>query len=279
MFIKIVKVMSGKSDKIFLSLKAFGLDKDEARIYVHLLSAKEESALDISRALNVSRTKVYAILDKLIGLGLVSTTGKQNAARFYSNSYKQLELLVNKKRNELEMLEGSLPKVFEELASVEISKAASSQIMHYQGIEGLKTVTWNSTKATGILRVFEMAQDLSAFLDFDFSERVRMEFARNKLKCSRQITNFKHISAWTNIEEFVDIWECRYIDPKELKLSLEIVIYNDTVAMYQFKKSELFCIEIYNKDLAEMEKNLFDYVWAKSRPMKVLDKRGSAKVN
>lgn len=271
--------MSDKVDKIISLIKPFGLNKLEALVLLYLLQQFEVSALDISRANHISRTKVYTILDRLTELGLVNVSGKKTARRFKANSYKQLEVLVNQKRTQVEMLESSLPILFNELSSLELAVSQKSQIMHYQGLEGLKTVTWNSTQAVGALRVFELSQDMGAFLDFDFSERVRIEFVkRGLLKQSLQLTNFSKISPWTNIEEFVNLWECRYVDPKQLSFSTEIVVYNDVVTMYQFQHDEIFCVEIHNKDLAEMQKSVFDFIWQSGKVMTKLGPRGSAKL-
>ncbi|MDD3647394.1 MAG: helix-turn-helix domain-containing protein [Candidatus Dojkabacteria bacterium] len=270
--------MSKNKDRISALLKPFGLTNDEARVYVHLLKSKELSALNISKDLNITRTKVYAITDRLNKLGLVSLTGKRNAQRFMANSHKQLELLVKQRRSEVEMLESSLPTIFEQLASIELAKTSNSQIMNYTGIEGLKTVTWNSTRAKDTLRVFEMAQDMSAFLDFDFSEAARREFVRRGLKQSLQLTNSRRINPWTNISEFVDIWEARHINPGKLSLTTEILVYNDVVTMYQIEKDLPFCVEIYNPSLSLMIKNFFDYVWKDAQKMKIVDERGSARV-
>ena len=76
----------------------------------------------------------------------------------------------------------------------------------------------------------------------------------------------------------MDLWECRYLDPKELDMNIEIVVYNNTVVMYQFKSKEIFCVEISNEDLAKTMKNLFDFVWLRARKMKKTDARGSVKL-
>jgi len=271
--------MSAKVDKIISLIKPFGLDNSAASVFLYLLQQSEASALDISRASRISRTKVYTILDRLAELGLVTVSGRKTARRFKANSYKQLEALVNQKRTQVDMLESSLPILFNELSSLELAVSQKSQIMHYQGLEGLKTVTWNSTQAVGTLRVFELSQDMGAFLDFGFSERVRIEFVkRGLLKQSLQLTNFSKISPWTNIEEFVDLWECRYIDPKQLSFSTEILVYNDVVTMYQFQHEEIFCVEIHNRDLAEMQKSVFDFIWQRAANMQKYGIRGSAKL-
>lgn len=270
--------MSICEDSLQKLLQPFGLSIDESRVFIDMLERNETSPLALSKATGISRTKMYTILDRLVELGLVNITGKKNARRYIANSYTQLEVLVNKKRSEVEMLESSLPTIFQQLSSLELAKATQSKIVNYKGLDGLKTVTWNSTRAKDTLRVFELASDLGAFLDFDFSERVRIEFVKRKLRHSFQLTNYTKINPWSNIEDFVDIWESRYIDPKELHFSTEIIVYNDVVAMYQFRDKEIFCIEIYNNDLATTQKNVFDFLWKRAQKMKKVDKRGSAKV-
>jgi predicted transcriptional regulator len=271
------KEVSEYYNKLYTLLKPFGLKKDHTRIYIYLLGEGEVSVLSISRKLGISRSRVYLLLEKLSQLGLVSEVGRKTKRRFVANSYKQFEILTAQKKREVEMLEGSIPPLFQQLGSLEIGKHKKSKIMHYKGIEGLKTVTWNSTEAVGTLRVFELASDMSAFLDFDFSERVRIEYVqKGVLKSSKQLTNFRQIRPWTNISGLIDLWDCRYVDPKDLDMSMEIVVYNETVTMYQFQRKEIFCIEIFNADHAEMIKNLFDYVWSRSAKMKKLGQRGEA---
>lgn len=266
------------ADKIYTLLRPFGLTSDEARVYVYLLGSDKQAALQVSRALGIVRTKVYSILGRLIALNLVSLAETGPWKKFQANSYEQLGILINKKKGEINALEASLPTIYEQLAGVEMVKATGSKIVNYKGFEGLKRVVWNSTGAEGTLRVFELAHDISAFLDFDFSEKVRKEWVRKGLKTSRQLTNFKKISSWTNISGFIDIWECRYIAPKVFKMEMEIAVYNNVVAMYQFQENELFCVEIYNNGLAEMQKNLFDYMWERAQRMRPLDKRGAVEL-
>ncbi len=272
------KKLSQNLDRLTSLLKPFGLNEDEALVYTFLVGKDELSALEISRKVGISRTKVYEILEKLANLGLISISGKENARRFFANSHKHLEMLVNEKKAEAEMLESSLPSIFQELASIELGKSEDSEIRNYKGLKGLKTVTWNSTKARNTLRVFELAQDMSAFLDFDFAEKIRKEFVRKGLRSSRQLTNTSVIRPWTNISEFTQIWEPRFISPKKFKITTEILVYNNVTTMYQLRDKTPFCVEIYNKSLSQMIKNLFDFTWESADKMKKTDERGSARV-
>lgn len=270
------KNLSANLDKLVGRLVPFGLAPDEALVYLYLVGKSEQSPLSISRATTISRTKVYVILDSLMTKSLVGEQGGKYARRYFALPYTQLEQLIRQKRQEVEMLESSTQSLFDELSTIELPRFLPSQVKYFRGIDGLKQVTWNSTRAQGTLRVFEAANDMSAFLDFDFSERVRIEFVKRGLGSSLQVTNFATIRPWTNIDEFIKVWQPRYISPKELRISTEIVMYNDIVAMYQLHKEEVFCVEIQNNALSEMKKNLFDFVWARSRVMKKKGERGEA---
>jgi len=272
------KKMSVHTDRLIQGLETFGLTADESSVYLYLLRNTERSPLEINREIGISRTKVYLILDNLVEKGLVGEQGREYAKRFYALPYTQLEQLVSQKRREVEILESTAENLYETLSSIEVPASRPSQVKYFRGIDGLKQVTWNSTRAQDTLRVFEAAHDMAAFLDFDFSERVRIEFVKRGLKRSLQVTNFMKIQPWTNIDDFVKLWQPRYIGPKELKMSTEIVVYNDVVAMYQLHQDDIFCVEIQNRALAEMKKELFDFVWSRAKVMKKKGERGEAVV-
>lgn len=264
-------------DKIYLLLQNLGLSENESEIYLYLLSKKNESVLDISRSTKISRAQVYRSLDSLSGQGLVSVEGRLNKRKFEALSIKNLEQIVSQKKAHIDLMQDSLNVLFNNYSDLFASKDSGIKVVHYKGYEGLKTITWNSTKANDVFRIFELNQDMTGFTDFDFAEKVRMEFVKNDLKELRQITNLKRILPWTNIEELVEIVEFRYLNPSLLTMSAEIIVYNDVVAMYSLKNKELVGIEIYNEQLADMQKKTFDYIWSQLKPLKILDKRGGAR--
>jgi len=274
--IKKQKKLSENQDKIISLLLPFGFTQEEAQMYLLLLSHESLSALEISRASGISRTKVYDILEKLQDKKFAFTVQSSSGKRYKAASHKQLEVVINQKKSEVESLESSIPTVYEQIINIETSSSTGSKIEHYKGYEGLKRVIWNSTRAKGILRVFEPENDLTAFMDFGVAEKVRQEWMKNGLKESRQLTNSNKIHAWTNISEFVDIWESRYIDSKTFSLNIDVSVYNNVVSLIQMKDRELFCVEIYNDALAEMQKMLFDEIWNKATKMKKIDERGTA---
>lgn len=269
--------MSIKPDNLTEQLSAFGLNPEESTVYLFLLKNEASSPLELSRQLKIPRATIYNLCLSLASKNLVTATGKSYSTKYKANTYRQLETIIKQKKADIQSLEDSLPPLLSQLAGISLNKFKDSQIIRYEGIDGLRQATWNSTRAQNILRVFEVAS-MSAFLDFDFSERVRLEFLRQHLKQSRQLTNQTQLPAWTNISEFVDIWECRYLDPSEIKTQMEILIYNDVVTMYQYQRQNIFCLEIYDQDLSDTLKQFYDFIWNRAKRMRLLNPRGATEI-
>lgn len=189
-------------------LKPFGLSEEEARVYLHLLAKGVKSALELSRELKMARTNVYRYLEKLIEKGLVQQKLSKQGKSFRASSYKQLEMLIIEKEQEVDLLKRVSPVVFQQLASLQMSGEEKTKILYYEGLDGLKQITWNSTEARGELFIFEI-KDMSVFLDYGIAEEVRKEFVRNKVFI-KELTNLKKVPPWTKVEELPkEYWQVR----------------------------------------------------------------------
>jgi hypothetical protein len=116
---------------------------------------------------------------------------------------------------------------------------------------------------------------MSQFLNKGFAERARLELVKNQVTV-HEITNEKEFDDWTNVTKLVEeYWQVRYLDPEELSMEFEMLVYNDVFAMYNYIDKEIFGVEIYNEKLASMQKQIFDFIWLKGRSMKIISKHGA----
>lgn len=141
-----------------------------------------------------------------------------------------------------------------------MKKQTDQSVITYPGAEGLRQVTLNSLEADKDgLRLFEI-KSLEEFIPQQEAEKIRQEFVNQKIYI-KELSNLTYLEPWTDVEQLVKTyWRYRYIDPKKFEIKTEILIYNDVVAMYDWRDG-IFCVEIHNKKLADMQKGLFDYVW------------------
>lgn len=270
--------MSTQADNLIIKLKVFGFTEDEALVYIELIKSKNNTALKLSNVLPISRTKIYRILSSLIKKGFVSEEIKDYGTKYRAESYEKLNLLIEESESKLEDLKSSTSLLFNELAKLQLMSNEESKILHYRGVEGLKQVTWNSTKVEGDFRIYEVNQ-LHYVVDNEFAEKCRREYGKNQNNQFYQLTNYTKIEGFTDVNKHIAQWQVRHIPKKDLEINFEIQIYNNIYCMFEYTNEDIFIVEVYNNKLAKMQKQLFDFVWKKAVPMKKLDTRGSASIN
>ncbi len=267
--------MSTEIDNITAHLITLGLDADESTVYLTLLQHDAISVLELSRLTKIGRSKVYRLLERLRDKNLTKSFVNESGLRFQAQPYQNLEGLIKTQEAKTAELKHSLPSVFGDIANLLSDDGMGSRLRYYSGIEGLKQITLNSLEAKDELLIYEL-KDMSAFLDFGFAEEVRQDLVKRKIH-TRELTSLTEMPPWTKVtEQVVKFWEPRYIDPKELEVKFELLIYNNTFAMYTYLNGEIFCIEVHSKALAHMQKQLFNYVWNRATPMQKIGNEGAA---
>jgi len=269
--------MSVQSDNPLNLIKPFGLSSDEGRVYLDLISNGFSSALLITRRLHIGRTKVYRLLDKLKAKQLVELKLDERGMKFGATSPKKFEQLLIENEQKISSLRKSLPSLLEHLHQLTLNSPHQSKVLYYKGIEGLKQVSYNLTKADKLLRVFEM-EHLSEFLPEKFAEAIRQTLVEREV-VTHDLTNKRSFPGFTNVNKMITSFsQFRYINPDKLKINFEVLIYNDVYVTYTYKNKDIFCVEIYNRQLAKMQKQLFDFVWEQASVMEFTDLRGGARV-
>jgi sugar-specific transcriptional regulator TrmB len=266
---------STETDRLHTILFNFGLEEEEVKIFEFLLQNGPSTASQISKGTSIPRTTVYRLIEKLVLTQLVKELVTSQGKAFEAGNVQELKIILQQREDELSNLKNSfkeLEKITRTMATPEIAK---TKILSYKGLDGLKQMTWNSKNAKNELRIIEKST-MSQFLDYGFSERARTEFLLNKIQV-KEITNEKEIPAWTEIKQFVtDYWKCKYIPSSLFEVKFEILIYNDVYAMYNYENNDIVGVEIYNKQLADMQRQLFDFLWSNGQELKKLNDNGKS---
>jgi sugar-specific transcriptional regulator TrmB len=264
--------MSLGKDSLLPKLLDLGLEADEARIYLHLLSDSPKSVLDVSRELGLGRNVVYRQIGRLEEKQLLSRVKSSSGAKVRAESYTNLEKLVEEQERRLANVKESSRALFGSLAQLSSQREAGG-IRYFSGAEGLIQITEHSLQAKRELCIFEI-EAMTSFVDFAHAERIRQGFVERRIAV-KQLSNAKEIAAWTDVEELVrHYWECRYVSPDRLRVEFEFLIYNDTFAMYTFQRDDFWGLEVVSPAVAAMQRQLFLYVWNAAAKMRLLSNRG-----
>ena len=121
----------------------------------------------------------------------------------------------------------------------------------------LYEISLKSSKAKeGKIFIFEKG-DMSDLIDKTKAEKIRKNFMKNNTKV-KQITNIPTLPKFTDNEEFVNkVMTFRYVPKDIFSIENEILIFDDTVAIYN--KEKLLIIE--DKKFATNQKQLFMSIW------------------
>ena len=153
--------MSEKTDNLTSAnlinqLAGFGFKRDEAQVYFKLIEKGISNPLELSRELKISRTKVYALLEKLIKKGFVKEEVRGYGSKYLPEDPSKFAILIKEKELQLERLKSLTPRLYEYTRNLSLMTESTSKIYHYRSKEGLKQVTWNSLSTRDILRIWPL---------------------------------------------------------------------------------------------------------------------------
>lgn len=256
--------MSEQTDNLNFLLKPFGLTSEESTIYLYLLESGTSSALKISRQINMARTKVYRILDNLIEKQLVVQEYNQNGFKFKANHPSKLNQLITQKEIEISILKQSLPQTIDLLEKHINLNHPQSQILYYQGQDGLSQVNWNLLNAKKEFLSYEV-DTADVYLPHLEAEKLRQALIDKNIT-SRTLMNKKSLQPFSQVKNRELFQQIRFISPKILTIKSDIFIYNDifTICHYLDNK-DIFCLEIKNQFLVDMQKQIFENLWSQGK--------------
>jgi len=237
------------------------LDFDESKVYLTLLDKGPMTVLQISRATKISRTNVYRIADKLKEGGFLEEK-VDSKKLLYPVGMHKLEMLVKEQENRAEFLRNILPDIATIIPAATSMSQPDTKVLFYRGVEGIKQMVWNTLQANNEC-VGYTYRSLKEIVGEEFAQKWEKEFTFRKLKF-RDLIGDEYLQSVKdkNAETYKSDWfETRFISSDILDITHQVDIYNDVVAYYAWHEDEIFGVEIYNKKIAKLQKQLFEVVW------------------
>lgn len=246
---------------IISNLSTFGLDEVEAKIYLHLLDRGPQKPLELSRDININRSRIYRYIDKLIAKKLIEVSNVERGKRLQASRPENLELLIHEKEQEIKIQKENLPDILKELTSMPPGQQKTFEVRHYHGTDGLKQMLWNHLAAKKEILVFgyENRNDIAGKA---FAEKIRYE------QVARKITKIEVENAtdqgnywYTAVPNWAKYYKSRYIPPRVLNIKQYQVIFNDTISIMNWADGNKVGVEITNAAFAGLHKQIFWKFW------------------
>lgn len=250
-------------------LTQLGYDPDIARLYIALYTHGPQNLSQLSRYAGIERTRVYRLLDELTNSNLLETETHYKRHIYKAAPISNLRITISRREQQLKNLSDELEKLEETLPANSL-RSPASRIQFYQGPEGIRQMLWNQTKAkTEIFCILH--ENVQSYTGSAFFERWVRKYNERSIR-SKGIIGDDFIASqkqWYahNRNEMLEFWEARYVPAEVFPITYNQVIYNNVVAHYNWRGTEVFGIELYNSEIALTQRHLFKLLWQKASPV------------
>lgn len=228
------------------SLKRFGLNDTEAKIYLALIKAKESTAVQLAKQTEVHRRTIYDNLNILLRKGLVSIKSKNGVTYFNASNPDSLKIFLEEKHKVLEDVLPMLKGWYNEQDS-------SPKIDVFVGIEGAKIIVeeaFNSNQPcywVGGGAFFLQALKYSRSLVEQKIKKLKLKVIQPDVAEAKALTK---IISKQNLR----------ILPKNFQSRVGYLVYGDNVII-GIIKDEVTTIKITSKDCSQAFVNYFEVMW------------------
>lgn len=243
------------TDTLIQKLHKFGLTHKEAAVYTALLVGGEMTADEIAKQAKLNRSTTYVQLKILMEDGLATTFKRGKKTFFAAESPRNLERIVNKKREAVEKQKTEVISLVPELLRIYGTGGERPSVRVFEGKEGLVSMR-NSILETD-------TKKLRAAFSFDsmakiFTVEEMMNFS-NKRASKKIQSQLMYKKTGDDIPS-VPPQQIRRMDGKEYPFGADMYIYNDTVS-FASTSDKIVGVSITNSDIAKTMRMLYDTVW------------------
>jgi sugar-specific transcriptional regulator TrmB len=248
-------------------LERLGLTRGESKTYMSLLKLGSSTTGPIAKESQVSRSKLYIILDKLEKKGFVSHVEKDNMTYFQAVEPAKIKDYLADRQNELKNLENELDKFLPKLETLYGKFGGAQQVTIYQGLTGLKAAhehTYLKLKKGDEYCYFGVPayqpEEQHSYWMGDHERRVKAG-----IRCKLLFNRDTDAEILKERNSFA-MCDARYM-PTDVRPPTYILVYKDTTMMAIPSKDPL-AIEIINQEIADSFKVYFNEFWKRSRALK-----------
>lgn len=248
------------------ALREIGLTDGEIRVYLGLLETGSTTTGKITKKSNISGSKVYEVLDRLISKGLVSSVIKNGVKYFEASSPDRILDYLDEKKDQIEGEKASIQKVIPELI-LKQKNAQKSEVKVFTGFEGLKTANEdiiNSLKSgEEWLSMGLTEQPVAWEIYFTKRQKIRAE----KGIIHKHLLNEKYKSLYQKRKKLSHS-EFRFLS-KEIEMPTSIEIYDEKVLIFILLQEDPMAVMIESKAVSDSFRKYFYILWKTAKGGKV----------
>jgi sugar-specific transcriptional regulator TrmB len=249
-----------------VDLEKFGLNKNEAKVYLELLKKREAIASDLVKATDLHRNIIYDNLEKLIEKGLVSFIIENNIKTYVAEDPKTILEFLNNKKEKIDTQINKANKLLPDINKLLSRKEVSQQVTIFRGKKGMKKVLLDLLDYGEFWSIGFTNESVDVFTEH-FGKAFRLKKEQKRVKEHSLFTyNFENTMVYDD-----GLTEIRRL-PKELDQVTEIYLYGDYTAIAVYSLNPIAII-IKDSNISYAFKKHFNFLWKLSKPVKLKNRK------
>jgi sugar-specific transcriptional regulator TrmB len=242
--------------RLLTTLSEIGLNSKEANCYLTLLSIGPNPASTIAKKCKINRSSCYSLMERLMKNGFTQQYIKGNVT--YYTAVEPRCILDQLKNKKFEM-EDKIDNLGNCIAQFELLKneyKGKPRVVFFEGEAGVQNIMEDTLTSSTILRAYSSLNELTDLFPSywpNYYKRRAQKGVFVKAIYPANEFSYKH-----KLRDKEELRESKLI-PKEFDFHMDIMIYDNKVAITSFK--EKFGVLINSQDMSESQRNIFDFIW------------------
>lgn len=232
-------------------LEGLGLGSKEASVYLACLELGDAVNAGIAKRTKLNRITNYEVLKRLEKRGLVSSYVKKGAKYFMAVDPRSL---VKQVKEKVALAEQSMP----EFLAILNQLTKKPRIYFFEGVEGIKNIYEDSLNAKTEILTFTNPKDIRALLGDEYIDGYVAERLKRKIPVRGLAPDDQAGKREKEIGQKV-LRQARLFPKEKYKVSQEIMIYDDKIAIFSGKDEMGLIVE--SKELASSFRAIWQMAW------------------
>ncbi len=255
------------SESFITKLQEVGFNEREAKVYIAALELGQATVQEISKRAGVKRITTHVIIDKFIQEGLLKEiiVGKRrrvvaNPPERFLQKILEKEIFIKRQADEFR---GLIPY----LSSIYNYASGKPRVKYYEGMEGLKFVYQDTIKKPKInmysfLSVDDFDKEMLGWIKKEYVPR-RIE---KQIKAYVVVPNTE-LGKKYHKEDQKKLRESVLIPKKDFPFKLEVIMYDNKVAIVSNKSKNMFALIIESEEVYNTFRSIFKLAWMAAKSM------------
>ena len=242
------------------SLVRLGLKDKEILVFLSLLELGPQPTSVIAKRTGLNRATAYMVLDSLVMKSLVSRVEKADIQTFAAISPEEILDIIRSRKHELEMQEAELKDVIPQLRGMMSQYLSRPKVRHYEGVGGVKSVMDETLTSNEPILTYTSidAWEHSPLSDYMHEYCRKRSLQRTALrKCLAYDTPMAR-QHFALPHAFLDV---HFISESTGFEWSNIDIFENKIVMVSLAPGNICGIIIEGRELASMQKSLFELAW------------------